>query len=874
MGGRLLERGSVLADLELVQRDTACGTGRVVLLRGEAGIGKTAVIERFVTGLSSRVSVLRGWCDPSTTPRPLGPLVDMLADIPREHASGLRMAVDTGDTEAIYARLVDMLCNETAWVCVVEDAHWADGATLDLLRFLARRIHSLRLMLVVTYRDEEIGDQHPLTVLLGDLATSTAVSRIALAPLSAAAVTDLAGGTGVNAEALHRLTGGNPFYVTEVLGVGNDALPPDSLPRSVSEAVRGRLARLSSDGRETAYATAICGPRVHLSLLRKICPAAGRALSQCLGTGVLVADGDMVGFRHELARRAALGQIPAYRRREFHLRALAVLAEPPVAPEDLSALTSHAHEAEDYNAVIRYGPAAAERASSLGANREAAELYRLTLHHADTIPDAQRVVWLERYAGSSHLSGLSDVAIGAYHDAAALRRTMGDRLGEAAALRSASYILWLLGRLTESIDVGHTSLGLLEGMGPCPELAWSVANMADLALAAYDPRCNEYAARAIAVGTEIGDDAVVARAHFLLAFLSLRSGHAGWDGMQQAWRSAIATPDGPVHGGPLGAALCWLAALHHELVRADTYIHETYALCATYDMDVYQLFATGSKALVALHRGDWANALACAEDVLTRPTPTAMHRILPLITASLTHARRGDQPVGALLDEALAAGESTDLYRLGIVWAARAEAAWLSGDDETARAEAQAGLATATEHADPWMVGPLRRWALLAGGTFEDALTVDTVTPYRLEMDGDWSAAAAEWTRLGCHYDAAVARLGGDLPAVAAALDTFRDLGARAAAVRAQHRLSQLRSRHLDARRKGTIADPHGLTQREREVLELVSAGHSDAEIATTLYISPKTANRHVGAILAKLGVNNRTQAAALAHHRTSANQR
>ena len=462
MGGRLLERGTVIAELERVQRDTACGNGRVVLLRGEAGIGKTAVIERFITGLPPRVSVLRGWCDPSTTPRPLGPLGDMLANIPREHASGLRLAVDTGDTEAIYARLIDMLSNETVWVCVIEDAHWADGATLDLLRFLARRIHSLRLVLVVSYRDEEIGDQHPLAVLLGDLATSTAVSRIGLVPLSAAAVIDLAGGTGVNAEELHRLTGGNPFYVTEVLGVSHDVSSRDCLPRSVSEAVWGRLARLSSDGRETAHATAVCGPRVHLNLLRQICPGAEGALHECLGTGVLVADGDTVGFRHELARRATLGQIPAYRRREFHERALAALAKPPVAPEDLSTLTSHAHEAEDYNAVMHYGPAAAERAASLGANREAAELYRLTLSHADAIPDPQRVVWLERYAASSHLSGLSNTAIDAYHEAAALRRRMGDRLGEAAALRSASYILWLLGRMTEAHDAGHASLRLLE----------------------------------------------------------------------------------------------------------------------------------------------------------------------------------------------------------------------------------------------------------------------------------------------------------------------------------------------------------------------------------------------------------------------------
>lgn len=223
-----------------------------------------------------------------------------------------------------------------------------------------------------------------------------------------------------------------------------------------------------------------------------------------------------------------------------------------------------------------------------------------------------------------------------------------------------------------------------------------------------------------------------------------------------------------------------------------------------------------------------------------------------------------------LLDEALAATEPNELFRLGVVWVARAEAAWLAGDDDTARAEAHTGLAAASTHADPWLVGHLRRWAHLAGGIVDDAPAVDTVTPYRLEVSGDWQGAVAEWMRLECPYDAAIAQLGGDIHAVEAALETFRILGARAASRRAQQRLGLLRGRNPDTRRKATVADPYGLTNRERDVLELLATGHSDAEIAAELYISPKTANRHVGAILSKLGVRNRTQAAAYAHKASS----
>jgi DNA-binding CsgD family transcriptional regulator len=242
----------------------------------------------------------------------------------------------------------------------------------------------------------------------------------------------------------------------------------------------------------------------------------------------------------------------------------------------------------------------------------------------------------------------------------------------------------------------------------------------------------------------------------------------------------------------------------------------------------------------------------------------ALNRTLPLMVVALIRARRGEQGWAELLDDAMTGAEPDDLLRLGAVWAARAEAAWLAGDDDAARAEAQTGLAAATSsHADPWLVGHLRRWAQLAGGDADAGAAVDTVTPYRFEVSGDWQGAVAEWTRLGCPYDAAIAQLGGDIAAVEAASETFRRLGARAVARRARQRLAELRGRDPDARRKNTIADPHGLTERERDVLELVAAGHSDVQIAGILFISRKTVNKHVGAILAKLGVRNRAQAAA-----------
>ena len=776
--GTLLERESVLAELTRLVRQVSRGAGRMVLLRGEAGVGKTAVIRRFAAGPGAPVRVLWGWCDPLSAPRPLGPLVDMLAGLPGEAAAGLDAAIARGDTEVIYRRLLELLRHGGGWLCVIEDVHWADGATLDLLRLLARRVESLPLLLIVSYLDDELDGQHPLTVALGDISTSAALTRIELAPLSMTAVAQLAAGTGINAEELHRLTGGNPFFVTEILTAGAGALRPGALPRSVSGAVRGRLARLSPAARETAHAAAVCGPRTDPALVQAVCSGSA-ALPECLDTGVLVADRETVGFRHELARRATLEQIPDYQRRVLHKRALVALAEPPINPDRLAGLVFHAEQAGDTDAVLRYGPPAAERAAALGANREAAELYALTLGHTDSTPAEQKVLWLERHAFTSYLSGQAEAAVRSWREAIRLRHDMGDRLAEADDLCWLSHILWPLGRITEATEAGEASLRLLHDRGTCPQLARSLVNMAALAVHTDAPACLDYVARAIALGRELGDAAVVIRARVYEGFARAYSSPNGLQAFEALWRELMATEGQAEFGGLAGVGVCWIAVLHRDLDTARRYITETSAFCAEHDMGVYGALATCASAFVGLCRGDWAHALACADDVLTRPGLPRLHRILPLISVALVRARRGEQPVAALLDEALGCSEGGEV-RLQ-VFAARAEAAWLAGDDATPRAEAHAGLvASADLVQDPWLTGSLQRWGPLTGGALDTAHTaVDAVTPYGLEVRGDWQAAAAEWARRGCPYDAALAQLGGDITTVETALATFRRLGTR-----------------------------------------------------------------------------------------------
>jgi DNA-binding CsgD family transcriptional regulator len=865
---RLLERREVLADLGNVARQVARGGGgRLVLVRGEAGVGKTAVLAHFADGLHSSTRVLCGWCDPLAAPRPLGPLIDALAGVGPEAAGALDAAIQSGDTGALYRRLLAVLRDGQRWVWVIEDAHWADGATLDLLRFLARRVDSLPLLLVVSYRDDQLDRAHPLSVALGDMATCAAVRRIGLEPLSRDAVTELATGSGLNAAQLHQLTGGNPFFVTEVLAAGPAALSRQGLPRSVTEAVRGRLARLSPAARETADAVAVCGPRAAVALVEKVCPAASVGLSECLDAGVLIEEQDVINFRHELARRATAEQIPDHQRRVLHKRALAALAEQPIGPDALAALAFHAEQADDIDAVIRYAPAAADRASALGANREAAELYELTLRHANSVPDEQRVAWLEHHAFASYACGLAEAAVSSWREAAMLRHTLGDRLAEAEDLRWLSHELWGMGHTRESAQAGRTALALAQDAGPSPQLASSLVNMAQVGAWGFDPAAADYAAQAMTVGAQIGDDVIVAQARGFAALARLLRTDTGWDELEAAWRVAMATDVRGEHASLLGGCLCVVAALHYDLDRAESWLADAVGYCRDRNLFTFEALNAGAAALLALHRGDWDHARSVAEDVLTRPGSVAVNRILPRLTLALINARRGEQPVAALLDD-ITASPLCDHQRLFPVSATHAEVAWLAGDDDTVHSEARTALATLEDKADPWLIGQLRRWAQLPGGAPAAVAVGNPTNPFELEVGGHWQAAAAEWTRRGCPYEAAIARLGGDIAAVQSAHDTFRRLGAAAAARRAQQRLAALRGRTRRGPYRQTRADPDGLTRRQREVLELLTAGHNAVDIALILHISPKTADNHVQAILAKLGVANRTQAVAHVLHR------
>ncbi len=212
----LLERDQWFEQLVLLLRAAATGQGRIVLVSGEAGIGKTVLAEQFVCQYDQAARHLWGACDVLFTPRSLGPLYDMAAQTQGPLPSLLQRETPR---PVLFAACLDELQQHNGpTVMVIEDVHWADEATLDLITFLGRRISHLPALLLLMYRDDELGREHPLRVVLGDL-PNTAVVLLRLSPLSEQAVMRLARQVEErSAHQLYAITGGNPFFVTRSPG--------------------------------------------------------------------------------------------------------------------------------------------------------------------------------------------------------------------------------------------------------------------------------------------------------------------------------------------------------------------------------------------------------------------------------------------------------------------------------------------------------------------------------------------------------------------------------------------------------------------------------------------------------------------------------
>ena len=844
----LLERSDELSVLaENLDAVTVERRGRLVLVRGEAGVGKTTLLRRFCEGRNGTGRVLWGNCDPLFTPRPLGPLF-ALSELQN------MVARDVLPHEVVAA-LAEELRRRAPTVFVLEDLHWADEATLDVLRLLCRRLETFPALILGTYRDDELERAPLLRIVLGELGTSERTTRLKLVPLSAVAVAQLAEPGDVDADELYRKTGGNPFFVVEALAAG-----VDTIPETVRDAVYARAAQLSSPAQRLLEAAAIVPPLAELWLLEALGGDELGSLDECLASGMLIPDAGGVAFRHELARLAVEDSISPMRKLELHRKALDALAKGPATRLALARLAHHAEAAGDAGAVLRFAPAAGASAAAFGAYREAAAQYARALRFGDQLDAARRAEILELRSRACNLTDQYDEGIAALEEAVELRRALGDKLKEGDDLRQLSGLLWCPGRVAEAERRAGEAVDLLEELPPSRELAAAYIIRAFLCVCgARGEEGREWSRRALQIAEPLGDEEITVDALGVLASIE------GVDALEAA--QELARKAGlSVYVANRFIPLAAMAVEEHRHAAAARYLEEGIDYCSERGFELFRLYLLASRSQLELHQARWAEAADTAGSVLRVPRSSTTPRILTLVVLALLRARRGDPGYRDLLDEAWALAEPTgELFRLWPVAAARAETAWLRGDHEAVRAETEQSLELAVELNRSIPIGELSVWRRRAG--LDDGLASRAAEPYALELRGEPGRAAERWAELGSPYEEALALAQlDDVDALRRAHDALQRLGARPAAGAVARRLRERGAHVARGPRRSTRDNPASLTAREVEVLGFVAEGLRNADIARRLFLSEKTVDHHVSAILRKLDVRTRGEAGAAAN--------
>jgi DNA-binding CsgD family transcriptional regulator/tetratricopeptide (TPR) repeat protein len=851
----LFERGAPLLDLSRLLGEAAEGHGRLVFIGGEAGFGKTALVRRFGEMISDGASMLVGGCDPLSPPQPLGPLLDIVDRLP-----GAPIRLESGKDRIFRDVLASISTSERPLVLVFEDVHWADEATLDLLRFLGRRVDERRALLLATYRDDEVGDRHPLRLVFGDLATAPGVYRMTLGPLTLESVRQLASGRDVDADELFRHTGGNPFFLTEILAAGGERIPP-----TVRDAVLSRVGRLPEKGRLVLAAASVIGTRSEPWLLERLTDGDSDAIDTCLASGMLSVQQNAYAFRHELAREAVLGTVAPQRRIDLHRSVLEALRTSSGVNAEPARLAYHAEEARDTAAVLEYAPRAASRAEALHAHREAAAQYERALRFADHLSAPERAELWVGYSAECAANDRWNEAIRADFELIALWRAEGNRLMEGWSLGFLAGCLINSGRIQEAEDALHAAIRILESLPPGIELAETYSRAAMLRIHTSDPEAAmEWARRAIRLTELIGDRRGPLGYPALGMALMLAGNLEGERYLKQVLDRARAAPD-PWSSAVTASAYFWLAWAwgdRYQFARAEPYLEEGVPFAAEHELEGVLMQMLAWQALVHLELGRWPEADAAATRVIDRATHGAISRTTALLAKARLEVRRGGSGSEDVLDEMLTLAERTGtIPRVGPARAARAEAAWLSDDLDRVRAEAASALELALEKRHPWIAGELLWWLSSSGEVVEVPDWI--ATPFALQIAGNWVAAHAEWQRRGCVYEAAQALAEvGDAESLRSALAAFERLGAVPAAHRTLRRLRERGIRGIPrGPRPTTRTNFGGLTRRQMEILRLLGEGLRNADIAKLLFLSPKTVDHHVSAILSKLGVRTRGEA-------------
>jgi len=825
--------------------------GKVVLIRGEAGVGKTSLVKEFIERHTDEAHVLSGFCDDLSTPQPLAPFWDIARAEPSIH-----QALTDGDRPALFEALVDVLSRTLRpTVLVIEDTHWAGEATLDAIRYLGRRIASTNGLLLLTYRDEEVDYDHPLRGVIGAIAPAD-ITRIRLDCLSADAVTVMLEGTAHDLATVMDLTDGNALFVAELAS----APATDQIPASIRDTVLAKAARLSPRAHDVLKTLSVIPQPIPFPEAEQLTPEATDGLWECEQHGLVEVGDNLVGFRNELIRRAVGESLSDIERVAANRTVLDSLAP----GNDPARIVHYARHAADVDAIIQFAPRAAAAAAAVGSHREAIAHYRTLEPHLDRFePDAKGPI-LDSWATEERLVGNYGETLRIRNLAVAHYREQGDRRSLSAVLADAAYASEWNRQRAEAEQLARQAIEVLGPDAADSDFAPAYEVSSYLAMMAHDAvDALHWVDRTLEAAGPDADEALMIRC------LNHRGSSEniihypdGNTSLEEAAERAAKTGNWDEHRRALDN-LAELALSARDLPTAADSIQRSIEAVTREDLPGRQAHAEATYSSVLELQGGWEQAEDLARRVLDNNE--AFIRMIALPVIGVIEARKGRQAARATLSDAWQLASTIDEYqRLVPAAAALLEYAWITNDTDIPISGITATMHTGLDLGQGWDPGLIALW-LWKLGELSDA-PEGTAEPYQLIIDGEPLKAAELWAEIGCPYEEATALSHGPPDAQLQALEKLDTLGASAVAAKLRQQLRDQGVKVPRGKARSTRQHAVGLTARQAEVLALLAEDLTNPQIADRLFVSPRTVEHHVSAVLSKLDATTRQDAVTQAH--------
>jgi DNA-binding CsgD family transcriptional regulator len=851
---QLTERDNFLALMHSRFQKTS-GEGHCLFVTGEAGIGKSALIKVFLKQVEDKSVQFTGACDFLFTPRPLAPLYDLALQIFDDWDEKI---FSISSRAELFTRFVKEFSHpQKPVVGVFEDVHWADEATLDFIKFLARRISSIKCLFILSWRDEEINQQHQLRNVTGEISSDN-FTRLELTPLSREAVYQLAAKKSYDAEEIYSISEGIPFYVNEILSCDSDGVPAN-----IKDSVLSAYNRQEEKVKEAWQLFSVIPDGLELDRLILIDESFHEGISASLAKNILIIKNDKIFFKHELYRRTIEDSLSPFQRIALNKRILSIFLKTFIEKNEIERILHYAKNSNDNELVLKYAPIAAFKASSVGAHLQASRLFFTAIQYSDKKENEHLVQLYESYAYECYLTNQIKRAIHYTGEALLIHRKKNEKEKIGNSLWFLSRLWWFEGNSEQAVSYARQSIKVLEDQPSSKAKAMAYSNMSHLKMTSdQTDECISWGKKAIKICREINDKETFAHALNCMGSTFMLDKATCQKGIELLRRSF---------------RISWKNSFHEQVARAYTalgtnlvtlkkydtakkILQKGINYCEEMDLDSLKFYMRGWKCRLYHETGNWKEASQLGENLINQNL-FPISKIGALVVVATIKMRIGEKDALPLLEEAKKlAFETKELQRTIPVLIALLEYEWITGISFIDASSLEKMVRHYLRFNRLSYKSRLYFW--LRKLQKEYISFNETEKSRNRYYPPVTVQESVYWQKCGCAYEQALALFEGNEEQKRTALQILQKSGATAICGKLKMEMRSLGIKKIPrGLRESTKTNPAKLTNRELDVLQLLQKSIHNKDIAETLFISSKTVDHHVSSILFKLDVNSRSNA-------------